>query len=709
MESFSLEFLRQDLVSLAFYLFEGESFTPGVLSALFIGILIVTASAFLAYSAASSFRSKWRIRFYSQMLEGVTPENLAEKRESLVAKAKKANGKLGPQWLEFDESLVLKRDGSGRHCLYNTLDAGYFFNTHTLARGLTENRLLAAVPGFLTAIGVIGTFAGLQMGLAGIDLGTGEIENLKSGIYNVIQGASVAFLTSVWGISLSVLFNFVEKVLERGVRASINKLQNRIDYLYPRINADESLADIATSSATSAETMQGLAEKIGDKMQEALLQTADSISLGLKDSLHEVLAPALTRMAVDAQSGSEKALESLLDQFMEKVGEAGTDQRSMMNQASSDVTAAVGKFGQEATEFASNMKTYVDEAKIRDQEQQTAHKSIISEQERRGQEQMRVFHQQMDQMSAQMASLMEKTNMANAAESERQRHLSEELSAASQSQVSQLAEANKTQIDQVAIQVKSIMDQMGQSSSRQIAEQRELNEEHARAANQQVEGLTAANSKVTERVEHLMSMQDDSFQKIVEKLNQLSDSFNKITSANTELARGIESSATHMNSSSEQLAGFGRGIEGATQEMGIVIDRALNSADDLSQRNLDAVEQLSTVIAQYQNFAVEVTQTVDLLKQASQHAENGFVSVEKNLNGFAKNVGSQFELFKEKMDQQIVEYAKQVREQTIDRINTWTEHTQEYTGEMSRVVGAISSIVGEVEATVDSINLQKAS
>jgi len=39
--------------------------------------------------------------------------------------------------------------------LYNTFDAAYFFNATTLAKGVTDNRLVAAVPGFLTAIGVM--------------------------------------------------------------------------------------------------------------------------------------------------------------------------------------------------------------------------------------------------------------------------------------------------------------------------------------------------------------------------------------------------------------------------------------------------------------------------------------------------------------------------------------------------------------------------
>ncbi len=76
---------------------------------------------------------------------------------------------VGHLWLEFDETLIeIREDGVTQ--LFNTFDAVYFFNSSTLAKGVTNNRLIAAVPGFLTAIGVIGTFVGLQIGLSGMDI-----------------------------------------------------------------------------------------------------------------------------------------------------------------------------------------------------------------------------------------------------------------------------------------------------------------------------------------------------------------------------------------------------------------------------------------------------------------------------------------------------------------------------------------------------------
>ena len=233
-------------------------------------------------------KARAQVEFYRKTLSDYTSEQLFDKREDIKRKmASRPN--YGGLWQEFDESLVC----AGEH-LYNTLDASHFFNHYSLARGLTDNRFLAAVPGFLTAIGVIGTFAGLLMGLGEIqDAGFGSVDSgvdeIKAGIGGMIAGAAIAFTTSVWGIGSSVVFNFCEKILERLIRASISQLQNRIDSLYQRLTAEKSLADIEGHSRESREIMQTLAEQIGERMQRALLESTAKITESLVESLQSIL------------------------------------------------------------------------------------------------------------------------------------------------------------------------------------------------------------------------------------------------------------------------------------------------------------------------------------------------------------------------------------------------------------------------------------
>ena len=209
------------------------------LSTLFIALLIAVAGIFSLTFLFHFFKTRLNLTWLQKQLKGLNRDNILHKRDTLFSAAKSKEAGVGHLWLEFDETLVEVKTSNGVF-LRNTLDAGHFFNTHTLAKQVTENRLIAAVPGFLTAIGVIGTFVGLQLGLAGLNLGAGaSVGDMQIGISNVVDGAKVAFLTSVWGVALSVLFNFGEKWLEQRIRNRIRRLEDSIDRIFPRIRPED--------------------------------------------------------------------------------------------------------------------------------------------------------------------------------------------------------------------------------------------------------------------------------------------------------------------------------------------------------------------------------------------------------------------------------------------------------------------------------------
>ena len=312
-----------------------QGFSTSIVILLLVLIGVCLLFAFWQFAKAHD-----QVRFYRKTLRAYKSEQLFARRQEINEKMA-ARASYGSLWQEFDESLVC----AGGH-LYNTLDASHFFNHYSLARGLTDNRLLAAVPGFLTAIGVIGTFAGLQIGLGEIrDAGFGSVDSgvdeIKAGIGGMIAGAAIAFMTSVWGIGSSVVFNFVEKILERSIRASISKLQNQIDSLYQRLTAEKSLADIERHNRESREIMQTLAEQIGERMQEALLESTDEIKKSLVESLERILGPNIEKLVDNANAGAEKALTDLVERFMEGMSDEGQRQGEQMNAAAANVQGAL--------------------------------------------------------------------------------------------------------------------------------------------------------------------------------------------------------------------------------------------------------------------------------------------------------------------------------------------------------------------------------
>jgi hypothetical protein len=324
------------------------------ISTIFVLAVLISLIGFSIWAYYSYRVSSKKVSGIRNALEGLDADTLHEKRRDILNSIKRIDEESGRLWREFDESLVISDQAP---FLRNTLDAEHFFSTHTLSRGLTENRLIAAVPGFLTAVGVIGTFLGLTIGLSGLQVG-GELETAKltEGIQQMISGASVAFITSVWGVATSLIFNVFEKILERKIRSKINALQNEIDYLYPRITAEQSLVQMVEYNKNTDEAIQVLAEKIGDKMQEAMDEVSTSINSSLKDALESIMAPAIESLVSNANGGAQTALDGLMERFLEKMGDAGTAQQEMMQSASSDVTAAVGGLSTELSGFVDGFK-----------------------------------------------------------------------------------------------------------------------------------------------------------------------------------------------------------------------------------------------------------------------------------------------------------------------------------------------------------------
>ncbi len=380
--------LLQHLIPDFAYMFSAN---PNGISAWFWSAtaLIFGLSLYFVFLHFCRFRA--RIRAMRSLLNGQSKETLAQTRRETLQRAQglKASN-VGMLWREFDESLVLSSDQ--KH-LFNTLDAEHFFNARTLAPGLTASRLLAAAPSFLVAIGVLGTFVGLTVGLEGLVGTSDEIESLKGGINKLISGAAVAFMTSVWGVFFSLLLNFIEKMFERSALGQIQRLQHDIDFLYPRIPAEQSLVHIAEYGKESKEALQELHERIGDRLQETLQGMNEGLQQALTDSLNNIMGPAIQTLVNSTSQQSSQVMEKLVSNFMDGMSHAGRAQGQLMQQAAADVNAAVGGMTERLNQLFGALS-----------EQQTQKLQTAGEQNRRFEEQLQRISSGAEERQAKLES-----------------------------------------------------------------------------------------------------------------------------------------------------------------------------------------------------------------------------------------------------------------------------------------------------------------
>ncbi|WP_146066667.1 anti-phage ZorAB system protein ZorA [Candidatus Venteria ishoeyi] len=312
--------------------------TTGELSALFIWVIVFSFLLASFWLFFRSFQARQHLRWLTRLLTAIKPESLPMQRRELRKQAT-SQGVAGACWLQFDASWVESSDG--KH-FYQTSDASVFFNKQILSRGVSGNRLLMAMPGILTAFGILGTFVGLQIGLGSLDLGSPQV--LSKSIVPLIQGAAVAFATSVWGTIASVLFNFLEKSLEQHLEREINQIQSRANTLFQIHLPEQTLVNIEQSSRESENMLKGLAEQIGDKMQEALLEVPQQIQAGLETAITpavEKLVTATEALAEKQSDSGQEALSRLIEQFVDSVSESGESSREHMESASSQLSDAI--------------------------------------------------------------------------------------------------------------------------------------------------------------------------------------------------------------------------------------------------------------------------------------------------------------------------------------------------------------------------------
>lgn len=605
-------------------------------SALIVAALLCFAIVSGLYAIFRFFQALWRINTCKKLLKGVTHENLTTERRNILKNAKKKK-KCGSLWKEFDESLVYSKS---RKKLYNTLDASHFFNGQTLGKGLIENRLLSAVPGFLTAIGVLGTFAGLQMGLSTLELSKDAgVDALRAGIGNMISGASIAFITSVWGVFTSLLFNFFEKLLERILRYQISGLQKKIDYLFPRITPEEPLLEIEDYTHNSDQILSGLAEKIGDRLQETLTEVNTSLQEELKASLEEILKPALQSLVDGAKDTSTDALRSIVDAFLEQARNLGKDQSAEMEKAASKLETSIEGFSGVLKNLSQTIETQTHAS-------DKTFQDVLAKFQDLSTEMLNNLQQQNSGLLSDVSQHIE--NISSIAEN---------IGEKADNTIRQTSEATSQQLNSIKEAVTSMQDRESNLASR-------------------IEGLIDSFDNLAESNKHLSNRMTDNAYAVETLSSRLTQASNDLYNSAQQLSEGIVDSiqkTQELNTSVDKLIAE---VHKNLGEIGILANKISDVATTMERTSEHAENGFSKLSASQ--------------KELESSLQDLFASLKDELNTLLEDLIEQTRKLLE-------EYGGIVETQTRDRLNDWNKQTSEFTSTMVDAIRTLAGVVDEME------------
>lgn len=169
-----------------------------------------------------------------------------------------------------------------------------------------HKRMLEMIPDILTSLGILGTFVGLVWGLRNFE--PSSYESMTSSVSMLVEGIKVAFLTSIYGVSLSIVYTY-------GIKS---------EYTYMTEELQEFLAKFHGYVMPTAENKsRNLLVAIQKQQTEALTQMAEEFSTHMVSGFQEMIAPTFERMNHTLESLSEavttrqqEALKEIVDAFL---------------------------------------------------------------------------------------------------------------------------------------------------------------------------------------------------------------------------------------------------------------------------------------------------------------------------------------------------------------------------------------------------------
>lgn len=267
-------------------------------------------------------------------------------------------------WVEYAKTLhELRKAGSGATSLTElraTVPAEMMFTREVLVDGRLFDEFTRHLPGVLTGLGIIGTFAGLLDGLRHFK--PTPIEAAVNGLGPLLAGVQHAFVASGTAIGCAMVVVFISRLTVAYLYGLVEHLTHAIDSLYSTGAGEEYLARLVKSSeqntATTAQLKDALVEDLNKMMtnlveRQIAAHEASSVALGkhIGESISTAMAEPMKRvteaMEVTTKGNGDQVntmLETLLTGFMAKLEDTFGGQMRGINeqmQRSMDSMAAV--------------------------------------------------------------------------------------------------------------------------------------------------------------------------------------------------------------------------------------------------------------------------------------------------------------------------------------------------------------------------------
>lgn len=344
---------------------------PQFLIPIVVGLFVLFLSlGFCLWYMLPSWRLQQIFKAVIPDVKSLKPVGGAPVSREAVADILARDSSLKHLWSEYTETLHEQYDhvdGERRLvAIRATVPAEVFFNTQVLVDTPLNTEFFRHLPGILTGVGIIGTFAGLILGLSDFEP-TGSAEIVKRSLGALLGGVQEAFYASAGAIFMAMLITSLEKHQLNSRYIQVEQLAQAIDALYEAGAGEEYLARLVKAAEEGADQTKQLKQSLVDDLKQILTdlterqiqasqqhsqRMAQDVGVAIEQGLQAPLQKIADVVAqASGQQGTvvQNMLENVLTAFMTKIEDTFGGQMHGLNEM---MTQSVGAMREMQSEFA---------------------------------------------------------------------------------------------------------------------------------------------------------------------------------------------------------------------------------------------------------------------------------------------------------------------------------------------------------------------
>lgn len=577
----------------------------------------------------------------------------------------------------------------------SNIPASEFINDFSVCKYNKLNlRMLDTAAGTLVGLGLLGTFLGLTLGIKGFD--SSNTERINESIQGLLAGMGTAFLTSLLGMTFSILFTAADKALRHRLYKDVKELtdkldseyyiddlvlaninqQNIVNQLYKALkndlqqqtleiankltytntegqnvtignaireilteNTKQSKALMSFSTDLAMELNQGFDETLSRQMQQKIVPLMESVDATTKavvehiDKMADTVSSPATDMMQSVVDELKQSMQSLINEFSTGLSSSATSELEHLATQLGTATQAMADFPKNMENISATLQVTIEEVK-----------HTISE----------ISNTSANANSTAMQQMQEQITYATGAISNAITEVKEVMSGISQS--------SQEQSDQMVSKLADAAEKMGSFLTGTISTL-------SNSVQQSVKGITDdINSKQTD----LIALQEDTTsqtKKLLENFNAGLERLEKMNEYVTGTMNGFKQAQGEITVSTSNLRTISSDMKLATELFNKGQNDYAARLAQLQTASQKGIDQVTEMLKSSGQLSDEYVQKFDLIKQG---LGSIFSQLQSGLTEYSRTV-------KDTTDKYLASYTSSLTQttgalaSTIERQNEVTE------------------------------------